>query len=222
MNSSPKAGLVPLAVPELRTGEWTRFGTSSVLGDTVTEQTLSALAESTRVAAGSQGYAVGWAEGQRAAREHARIEAVEAERVRANAEMLRVAEHDDAIAALERAAAALHEAVAGICDRVEESASRLAWDLVSELVGHEARTTGVDVVSRVLALLPTEPLVRVRLSPADAAAAGALTEHGAVVVADESLAPGDALVEADDHVLDLRLSTALDRVRAALCDEVGR
>src|SRR4051794_29241221 len=78
--------LVRLATPELRTGVWTRFGDSNVLGDAVTEETLSTLAESTRTAARSQGYAVGWAEGQRAAREQARIEAEEAALVRREAE----------------------------------------------------------------------------------------------------------------------------------------
>ena len=43
--------LTPLATPELRTGVWTRFGGTSVLGDAITEETLSALAESTRNAA---------------------------------------------------------------------------------------------------------------------------------------------------------------------------
>ena len=43
MNSSSEAPRVTsaLSAPELRTGTWTRFGASSVLGDEVTEQTLS-------------------------------------------------------------------------------------------------------------------------------------------------------------------------------------
>ncbi|MCW2818177.1 MAG: hypothetical protein JWR42_964, partial [Marmoricola sp.] len=56
-----------LRTPELRTGSWTRLGDASVLGDVVTEATLSTLAEQARAAGQSQGYAVGWASGRREA-----------------------------------------------------------------------------------------------------------------------------------------------------------
>ena len=117
------AVLAPLATPELRTGVWTRFGANSVLGDAVTEETLSALAESTRTAARSQGYAVGWAEGRRAAREQADAVAEATEAARREAEDVRAREHAAAVAALELAAARLHEAVDGLCATVEHQAS---------------------------------------------------------------------------------------------------
>lgn len=229
MSSSPEAAaatvapLLALATPELRSGEWTRFGAGNVLGDRVTEGTLAALAESTRTAASSQGYVVGWAEGQRAAREAVRLEAEAAEGARLHAESVRAAEHAAAISALDAAATLLNHAVAEVCDRIESRASELAWELTRELVGHEVTSAdGVDVVRRVLALLPTEPVARVRLHPQDAAGADALTTDGIVVVADSTLQRGDALVEAEDHVLDLRLDTALARVREALLEEPGR
>lgn len=225
-SSSPVVGaghdLVPLATPELRTGVWTRFGTSSVLGDAVTEETLSALAESTRVAARSQGYAVGWADGQRAAREVARAEAEDAAAARTEAETRRDTEHRAAVAALELAAARLHDAVTTLTTSIEEHATGLAWELAETLVGHELRTvTGADVVRRALKLVPTEPVVRVHLhpdhlaelSPRDLAE---LADHGATAVAEPTLAWGDALVETHDHVVDVRVSTALERVREVL------
>lgn len=212
--------LTPLAMPELRTGVWTRFGGSGVLGDAVTEQTLSTLAESTRTAARSQGYSVGWAEGQRAAKEAAREAAELAEADRLNAEARREAEHRAAVATLELAAAEVHDAIAGVCARIEEQATEIAWAITQELVGRElAVADSADVVRRVLALLPSEPALRVRLSPADAAGAteaGELSGRGVLVVADPMLHPGDALIEAQDHVLDLRTETALERVRAVL------
>ena len=58
----------PAEPPDLRTGVWTRLGDDRVLGDAVTEAVLGALAERTRDAAQAQGYAVGWAEGQRGRR----------------------------------------------------------------------------------------------------------------------------------------------------------
>ncbi len=231
MSSSSESGaeqtaaapLLTLAIPELRTGVWTRFGAGNVLGDKVTEGTLAALAESTRTAANSQGYAVGWAAGQRAAREAVRIEAEAAEQARLRSEAQRAADHRDAVQALETAAARLHDIVAETCSRIESQASELAWELTRELVGHEATSAdGADVVRRVLALLPAEPVARIRLHPDDAACADALRTDGVVVVADNTLQRGDALVEADDHVLDLRLDTALARVREILLDGTGR
>jgi flagellar assembly protein FliH len=216
------AVLAPLATPELRTGVWTRFGANSVLGDAVTEETLSALAESTRTAARSQGYAVGWAEGRRAAREQADAVAEATEAARREAEDVRAREHAAAVAALELAAARLHEAVDGLCATVEHQASGLAWELTQELVGHELRAvTGPDVVRRALALAPTDPIVRLHLHPDQAsdlseADRAELAEHGTAVVADASLGWGDALVETADHVVDLRFRTALERVREVL------
>ncbi|RNM13126.1 hypothetical protein EFL26_17035 [Nocardioides pocheonensis] len=214
--------LTRLATPELRTGVWTRFGDSAVLGDAVTEETLSALAESTRTAARSQGYAVGWAAGQRAARERARIEADAAEQDRLEAEEEREREHRAAVAALELAAARLHEAVDGMAAHVEEQATTLAWDLTRELVGHELRSaTGPDVVRRALQLAPTEPIAKLHLHPDHAAELTAadlaeLADHGIKVVNDPALAWGDALAETSDHVIDMRFRTALERVREVL------
>ena len=214
MSSSPEDAAVSVALPELRTGEWTRFGNSAVLGDSITEQTLSTLAESTRIAAGSQGYAVGWTEGQRAARVVALAEAEAVQAEHARAEARRADEHAAAIAALNDATRQLQHAVAGICSTIENQASELAWELTRELVGYELSGPGIDVLRRVLALTPTEDIVRVRLHPADlGAAAGDLD---LVAVPDPALDRGDALVEIDAHVLDLRIEPALQRVREAL------
>lgn len=228
MSSSSEPGgagaavVVPLATPELRTGVWTRFGDGRVLGDAVTEETLSALAESTRSAARSQGYSVGWAAGQRAAREAARLEAAAAQAAREEAESRREAEHQEAVAALRLAAERLHSAVAETTAAVEEQATALAWDLTRELVGHELRSvTGPDVVRRALQLTPADPIARVHLHPDHVAELTArdladLADRGATAVADPALAWGDALVETDAHVVDLRVRTALDRVREVL------
>jgi len=219
---TPAETLAPLATPELRTGEWTRFGSSRVLGDAVTEEILSTLAETARAAARSQGYAVGWADGQRAAREAAGLDAEAADVARAAAEDERRSEHRAAVAALELAAARLHDAVAGLSATVEEHATGLAWELTRELVGHELRSvTGPDVVRRALQLTPTEPVARLHVHPdhlADLTAAdlAELADRGVSVIGDPTVAWGDALAECDEHVVDLRVSTAMERVRESL------
>jgi flagellar assembly protein FliH len=229
MSSSPEArvhagglaDLHPVARPELRTGVWTRLGDSSVLGDDITEATLGTLAERTRTAARAQGYAVGWAEGRREALARADEAAADAARERARAERRREDEHELAVATLGLAADELRVAAQDICDRIAEQATELALEVTHELVAHElavATDPGAGVVRRVLAVLPTGPFVTVRLH-ASAASSPALEElaaRGASVVVDPDLSPGDALVETESSVLDLRVSTALQRLREVL------
>jgi len=212
------ADVTVLTTPELRVGTWTRFGGTAVLGDAVTEQTLSALAETTRSAARSQGYAVGWSEGRQAAARAAQSAALLVAESNRAAELQREAEHRAAVDALTSAAAQVRETLTGLTARVDEQATTLALDLVTELVGHDVRTgSAADVVRRVLAAAPPEPTATVRLHPdAISPATRDLTERGLVVIADPSLQPGDAVIETDDAAIDLRLTTALERIREAL------
>ncbi|WP_341923906.1 FliH/SctL family protein [Nocardioides psychrotolerans] len=210
-----------MGTPELRSGSWTRFGDRSVLGDAVTEQVLSGLAESTRTAARSQGYAVGWAEGRREAAVEAAAVAAVAEEQRCLAEVRREAEHRAALDALVEAAASLQQTLARVSTRVEDQALLLARELTEALVHHELRLSpdlGEDVVRRALRVLPAGLPVTLRLHPcaATADAVSGLVEQGVRVVADASLMPGDAVVEADDHVVDLCVGSALERMREAL------
>lgn len=227
MNSSSEARAVEygelraLPTPELRSGTWTRFGGDSVLGDSVTEEALGALAESTRQAARAQGYSVGWAEGQRAARAAAEVKAGTVEQARAITEARRAEEHGGALAALELAAEALDKAVADSCAKIERQASHLAWELVRTIVGHER--TNLDAVRRALELAPDADLAKLHLHPRDAEIAGAhaeaLSARGITVVGDHELVRGDALVRSGDSITDLRIDSALDRVRTALGED---
>lgn len=219
MSSSSEARVTPLVTPELRSGTWTRFGDEAVLGDAVTERALSALAESTRTAARSQGYSIGWAEGQRAARAAAEAEAAQVAATRHAEDQLRRAEHAAAIAALRAAAERLEDELDRACAAVADEATGLAWELTRAIVG--SATTEIDAVRRALEFAPAGEVARIVLHPADAAVidpqtAADLAERGVGVALDGGLDRGDALVEADDHVLDLRISTALERVREVL------
>ncbi|TIC83521.1 hypothetical protein E8D34_15425 [Nocardioides sp. GY 10113] len=217
--SAAGAGLRSLPLPELRRGGWTRLGGSSVLGDQLTESLLGELAEQARSAATAQGYAVGWAQGRReAAAEAAEREAVVAAR-RAAEDERREAEHREALAGIGRAADEVRGLLADLAGSLEEQGTELAFALVAELLGHQVRLEGgADVVRRVLAVLPDRPLATVRLSPAaaDSPAATELAERGVEVRRDAALGRGDAVVECDGSIVDLRLDRALERVRAAL------
>ena len=213
------ATVTALATPELRSGHWTRYGDSTVLADEVTEHALAALAETTRAAARSQGYAIGWTEGRRDAEAAAYVAArrredeAEADRTR------REAEHRAAIASLEAAAAQLVAALDDCCSAVDERATDLAWELTRTLVGSaQASQTDEALVRRVLEATPQPSGVTVRVNPRAGSSAdlAGLTAQGMTVVIDPSLQAGDALVETDERVVDLRISTALARIQEAL------
>jgi flagellar assembly protein FliH len=206
-----------LPTPELRSGAWTSHG------DQVTESLLAQVAGEARATAQAQGYSVGWAQGRRAAEaaatEQAEAVALEVATRNAEAEARREAEHAEALATLAKAADEVRGLLAGVVTRVEEQATTLAWELTSILVEREvAVADSQDVVRRVLLSLPGDGLATVRLHPAVASseAANQLRENGLTVVGDFSLERGDALVEADGSIADLRISEALERVRQVL------
>jgi flagellar assembly protein FliH len=200
---------------ELRTGSWTRLGSTTVLGDAVTEHTLAGLVEEAQAAARAQGYSRGWAEGRRAAEEQAAQQraAVLAEQQRA--EQAREAEHRAAVAGLVAAAGRLDQALALTCGQVEDQALELAARLTEALVGHEvavAENPGLDAVRRGLALAQGEPVLRVRVRPEDRGPELAALSGATAVVPDPTLARGDVLLDTAEGVIDARISTAVARV----------
>src|SRR3954463_5009172 len=157
-----------LGTRELRTGGWTRLGSSSVLGDAVTEHTLSGLAEQAQAAARAQGYATGWAQGRRAAEERAEQLSRQVADQRRLEDQRREAEHRAAVDALAEVATRLQESLQAVCTRVESHAIEVAMTLTEQLVGHElavAETPVLDAVRRALALIPGEPVTRIRVHP---------------------------------------------------------
>jgi flagellar assembly protein FliH len=221
MSSSTSAAFTPLPTPELRSGNLTRFGSAGVLGDSVTELALSGLVEDARVAARSQGYAVGWGEGRRAAAGEAALARRSAEEEHAAEGALWAARQDEAVRALTRAAQELARATEEAQAQVRGQALELARELTEALVGHELRATpdtAADVVARVLAQRPADAPFVVRLHPdvVGPAQLSELAETGVRLVPDPRLDRADAVIEVEDHVVDLRIRTALERVREVL------
>jgi flagellar assembly protein FliH len=202
---------------ELRQGDWTRFGADTIRGDEVTEHTLAGLVEQARAGAQAQGFSTGWAEGRRAAEAEAADTARRTAAANAEAEARREAEHRAALEAVQALAAQLSEQLASVCERVESHAVDVALDLTEELLGRElsvAEDPARDAVRRALALLPDEPVVRVRVSPLDGISEDLRDLAGtATVVTDPSLGRGEVMVHAADVVVDGRVSGAMARVR---------
>lgn len=221
------AGSLPTAtVPDLRSGHWTRHtgsGTgrgSSALGDRVTEDLLGAAVEEARRVARSQGFSAGWADGVRAAREEAAAGIAQQREAAVADERRRAAEHDTAVAALRRAADELARCAEQARAQVADQAVALALAVTEATLGAAARAQlPDDVVRRALAAADAEPGTRVvvRLAPPTHAGVDrSALPDGVVLRADAALGPADALVELDDTVVDLRVDSALRRVREVL------
>ena len=108
-------------------------------------------------------------------------------------------------------------------DTLSRALPGLVLDVVEALVGHElavAADPGRDSLARALALDPTKEPAVARLHPGDVSRLGDPGGIGGgrevTVVADPSVAPGDAVVEVGPSRIENRLEEALARVRAVL------
>lgn len=180
---------------------------------------LSAEREQARV----RGYADGHAEGYRAA-------TAAAEAANAQAEHERVAREAEADRMHEQALSALHAAARSLNDRERELTAAAqtqtlehAIELAELILAGEladAETSATATVRRALSVADA-PLVReLRVHPDDRRT---LERRDALptsfaVVADETLARGDAVVMLDSGHIDARVGAALERARRALTE----
>lgn len=169
----------------------------------------------------AQGHAAGYAAGLRAAA--AEIAERDARRDAEHVAALRAAEArtERALSALAAATRALDERALPLVSEAEESIVTLAVQLAEALVGQElsvAEAAARLAVERVLAVAGPESVRAVRLNPGDLAALDENVRRRSRVtlVADPTLASGDAVADLDDGFLDARVSTAMARVREAL------
>lgn len=186
----------------------------------VTDDRVRETSERARVA----GYAAGFAAGSRAAaettqglHEHLRVRA-------AAAEAARDAAHHAALAALARATEAATARVIPVLDDARDLLYSRALELARAVVGAELSDASASATSALAraARVPHDVRVQsVRLHPSDLAAlAGAERASGeptgVELVADTSLAPGDAVSTFEGGFFDARIETAFDRARTAL------
>ncbi|MHC6219506.1 FliH/SctL family protein [Arthrobacter sp. MMS24-S77] len=171
----------------------------------------------------TQGHAAGYAAGiQAAALEQRRLrEQLEAEhRAMLDAGRQAVAE---AVRALEAAGAAARQYRGVALEEAQDVLAASAIDLAEAILGYEletGRNTARAALARALGVVSgVETVTAIRFHPADLAALSAVdvgNVAGVELKSDPALNPGDAIAEYPQGWLDARLSTALDRAKAAL------
>jgi flagellar assembly protein FliH len=206
---------------DLRDGEWTRFGTSSVLGDDATEATLRRLAERSRDAARAQGFAAGWAEGLRASAQRSSTMYGEQARALQHRSDTLLAAQRSALSALQQAVGRCADTTSALHAELTAAAVDLGLQIAEAVLGREleiATDPGADALRRALVGVPIDVPVTVRLHPADLQVLDrdVVADRAVTFVADPSLTSGDAVVETDDGIVDAGVAAALARVREVL------
>jgi flagellar assembly protein FliH len=185
---------------------------------------LDAISTDVRQAARAEGYAVGWAEGRRAAEEAAVLEATAAATAQAEEAARSRAALASALEALGSAADALEARAVVPAGDLADAIVTGAFELAQALLGRElalAADPGLDAIRRALVLLPEHRPVTARLNPDDASVcrAGLATAdlgREVLIVPDPTVEPGGAVVTCDSSRVDAQLGPALERVREVL------
>ncbi len=170
----------------------------------------------------ARGYGAGYAEGlRRAAAEH---RAAEHRRDTELRESLAAADATTrrSAAAVAAAAAALRALTMPVIEDAEHALVEGALELAEAILQREVadgHVSAADTLRRVLASLPHDELATVRLNPVDAATVAVDGEPSLTVVADESIAPGDAVAVLRDGWLDARIGAAVERAKTVLIGE---
>lgn len=200
---SIEASFSPAAFPALRSGA------------------LEAVELRSRASGHAAGYAAGLREAAEEIAERAARQQEEAAAAIAEGE-LRV---QRAVAALRAATVALERRTVPVLAQAQDAIAATAIELAEAIVGRElsdADTAAASALHRALADVVLELVHRVRLNPDDLAALDAevIAAAGITLIPDPSLDRGDAITEFEDGYLDARVSSALERARAAIL-EVG-
>jgi flagellar biosynthesis/type III secretory pathway protein FliH len=118
------------------------------------------------------------------------------------------AEYDENLCAARRFRAAL-------ADALEVGVARLLREIANDVLVRELRLASADVASIVvhaLARFDGEKVLSLRVHPSEL---GRLRELEFEKIADESLAPGDAVIELHSGTIDLRLPARLEAALSA-------
>lgn len=186
-----------------------------------------------RAAGYAAGYATGYAAGSRVAAQAAEVEAARTAGLRAAQQAQHAVEQQAALEVLARAAQAAAARTTPVLAEAELAVHAAALELAVAVLGSEL-DDAPRAARAALARVREHPLAAqvqvIRLHPRDLATLRdvgldvapsdetAGVPAGARLVADPSLAPGDAIGEHPDGYLDATIASALDRARAALAE----
>ncbi|MFC5502359.1 FliH/SctL family protein [Lysinimonas soli] len=168
-----------------------------------------------------RGHAAGYAAGLRAAESHAAIATAQARAEREALHASSKAALSSAVDALGAAVARLAEVSAPVLADADAALLAAAIELAESILGRELADGDASAraaIARALAAAEQDSITAVRLNPADLAV---LRAHGigsppVRLLEDPTLSRGDAVVEILDARIDARISSALDRARAAI------
>jgi flagellar assembly protein FliH len=165
-----------------------------------------------------EGRARGYVDGLKAAQDHA--DALEETRQAEHERTLRAHRQriDDALAALERAAAGLTESMSHGLDDAEDQVFEVACRVAAIILGAElsdASATARAVIRRALTAPTPTPVHTIRLHPDALRAAQEGTElpAGVALQADPTLPPGGGVAVYQDGWLEAGLEDALNRIQ---------
>ena len=118
---------------------------------------------------------------------------------------------------MQATAGGLHARTSVALAASDEELLATAVALATALVGHEladAEGSALAAVRRALAAADPAPVVAVRLAPEDLEVVAAATDVTVPLEADATLTRGDAVAVLAEGLVDARITTALERVRA--------
>jgi len=218
-SASTRAAFAPLAYPALDAGRTA----GAAAAPSRPGSDLPASADLLRERAEARGHAAGYAAGLRLAERELEARRDELEALHVDRLVRLEAQVAARVAALGAATRALDARVSPVAAEAEGTLAVLAVELAEAVLGHALRTEPASAAEAALrrALDVVDPalVVSVRLHPDDVAVlAGSTDDSCPVLVADPSLARGDAEADLPVGHVDARLTTAAARMRAALLE----
>jgi flagellar assembly protein FliH len=171
-----------------------------------------------------QGHSAGYAAGRREAAAEAEIAQATLVAEHRRAAQANRAEVESAIRALEVSAGHYSLALVPVLEAVDAAITSAAIALAEVIIGRELASTADSArvaIERVLTLAATSDVRSARLNPADLAVieASGAAPTSIVLVADPTLDRGDSIIERAHGIIDARISTAVNRARAAVTGE---
>lgn len=171
-----------------------------------------------------RGYTAGYADGRQKADAEAREAAASADALRAAQAQAHAEAVSRALAALTTAQESYATSAASLAGVTEDKVIALAVELAEAIIGAELSDTvqaALNAAARSSRVAVSHPSAVVALNPGDLSVLDGLGELPETVTFESSveIAPGDSAVHLPDGEVDLRVSTAIARVRDTISRE---